>query len=161
MRVWFLPRIVFFEIWVSFMWYSSTCECILSHTSEASLTTQLSTLCRTSICSLISSRTIHWRCIWLPTETTSLSTFRWIQNLVSNFKSQLDQHSIYSMTSVISRCGRPQCLMMWRMILWWKSIVQMHSMPQCRVWCMLSGLKTKKHHWTQPTTFYRLENFGR
>jgi len=86
----------FFEILVSFMCNSSTCECILSHTSEASLTIQLSTLCRTLIRSLISSRAIHWRCIWLPTGTISLSTFG---NSLSVYSCQ---HTIINYSNLIS-----------------------------------------------------------
>jgi len=94
--------------------------------------------------------TVHRVVVFLMTLiSTRLKTVRagklqWKWELDSNFKSQIRQDSIHWMTGVVRRCGCfPERMNIPRIILWWRSIVQVHCILQWSVWCMLSALKTR------------------
>ena len=88
-------------------------------------------------------------------------TLRWMGELASHFQSLQRRVSSQFMIGVCRRCGCFQvCLNIQRVILWWKSTVPRHCIPQWTVWRMLSGLKTKTLNGMRHTGWCKLESTG-
>jgi len=99
--------------------------------------------------------------IGITIKTVWAGELRWLRELDTNIKSQLHRDYIHSMTGVFRWCGCFQVgLKIQRMILWWKSMVLRHWILQWIVWCMLSGLKTKKLNRMWRSGWFGLQSHG-